>query len=73
MTASKGATLAQKLVRWDAIYFVPIASRGYRYEQEWAFGWGLTRLIAFLAKCEFSEYTCRCQASVAPARSMHRP
>jgi GPI mannosyltransferase 2 len=35
-----------KLTRWDAIYFVRIANRGYLFEQEWAFGWGFTRLIA---------------------------
>lgn len=32
--------LASRLVRWDALYFVNIAQEGYRYEQEWAFGWG---------------------------------
>lgn len=35
-----------KLIRWDAIYFVRVANRGYLFEQEWAFGWGFTRLIA---------------------------
>ncbi|TAQ88039.1 hypothetical protein B7494_g3652 [Chlorociboria aeruginascens] len=30
-----------RLTRWDAIYFVKIASRYYVFEQEWAFGWGL--------------------------------
>lgn len=38
--------LALKLTRWDAIYYVQAAARGYRYEQEWAFGWGFNRLIA---------------------------
>src|SRR5580700_7494161 len=38
-----------KLTRWDAIYFTRIASRDYLYEQEWAFGWGFTRLIKFFA------------------------
>ena len=36
----------QKLVRWDAIYFTAIAQRGYMWEQEWAFGWGYTKLIS---------------------------
>jgi phosphatidylinositol glycan class V len=40
--------LATKLTRWDAIYFTQAAARGYRFEQEWAFGWGLTRLIALV-------------------------
>ena len=35
-----------KLVRWDAIYFVQTAHRGYVFEQEWAFGWGFSRLIS---------------------------
>ena len=39
-----------KLVRWDAIYFAKIAERGYLFEQEWAFGWGFTRLIALLSR-----------------------
>lgn len=37
------------LVRWDAIYFIQVAHRGYEFEQEWAFGWGFTKLLAFLA------------------------
>jgi phosphatidylinositol glycan class V len=45
--------IASKLTRWDAIYFTQAAARGYRFEQEWAFGWGFTRLIALLtaSKC----------------------
>ena len=39
-----------KLVRWDAIYFVEIARRGYSWEQEWAFGWGFTKLLALVSK-----------------------
>ncbi|KAH7342948.1 GPI mannosyltransferase 2 [Rhexocercosporidium sp. MPI-PUGE-AT-0058] len=35
-----------KLTRWDAIYFVKTSRRGYLFEQEWAFGWGFTRVIA---------------------------
>ncbi|QSS49377.1 hypothetical protein I7I53_09705 [Histoplasma capsulatum var. duboisii H88] len=38
-----------KLVRWDAIYFVSIAQRGYIFEQEWAFGYGYTKLLSFLS------------------------
>lgn len=38
--------IVQKLTRWDAIYFVKVAQRGYAFEQEWAWGWGFTRLIA---------------------------
>lgn len=39
-----------KFVRWDAIYFTQIALRGYLFEQEWAFGWGYTRLLNFLMR-----------------------
>lgn len=42
--------LLSKLCRWDAIYFTEIARRGYVHEQEWAFGWGFTRLLSFVAK-----------------------
>ncbi|PKY02590.1 GPI mannosyltransferase 2 [Aspergillus campestris IBT 28561] len=38
-----------KFTRWDSIYFVHIAERGYVFEQEWAFGYGYTRILAFLA------------------------
>lgn len=40
----------EKLVRWDAIYFTLTAQRGYTWEQEWAFGWGFTKLIALMSK-----------------------
>ncbi|GAB7350441.1 hypothetical protein MBLNU459_g1048t1 [Dothideomycetes sp. NU459] len=42
--------VAHKLVRWDSVFFVNIADRGYLFEQEWAFGWGFTRLVSFAAK-----------------------
>ncbi|TVY85509.1 GPI mannosyltransferase [Lachnellula suecica] len=35
-----------KLTRWDAIYFIKSANRGYLFEQEWAFGWGFSQTIA---------------------------
>lgn len=37
-----------KLVRWDAIYFVEIARRGHIFEQEWAFN-GLSSLLAAIS------------------------
>ncbi|KAI5859070.1 GPI mannosyltransferase 2 [Tricharina praecox] len=41
-------TICGSLTRWDAIFFAKIAEpgRGYWNEQEWAFGWGYTRVIA---------------------------
>ncbi|RYP31536.1 hypothetical protein DL767_005714 [Monosporascus sp. MG133] len=40
--------IATKLTRWDAIYFVQAARRGYLFEQEWAFGGGLPTVISFI-------------------------
>ena len=44
------APLLAKFVRWDAIYFTQIARHNYVFEQEWAFGWGFTRVLAMLSK-----------------------
>ncbi|KAK2882626.1 hypothetical protein FQN49_000165 [Arthroderma sp. PD_2] len=38
--------VAHRLARWDSIYFLKGAQRGYVFEQEWAFGYG--RLLSFL-------------------------
>lgn len=43
-----GSFVSEKLTRWDAIYFMKVAERGYLFEQEWAFGWGWTGLIALV-------------------------
>ncbi|KAK7426574.1 ER membrane glycoprotein subunit of the GPI transamidase complex-like protein [Neonectria magnoliae] len=40
--------LAARLTRWDALYFVASAHRGYVYEQEWAFNAGLPALVRLL-------------------------
>lgn len=37
-----------KLVRWDAIYYTSLAARGHVFEQEWAFGIGLSGVISRL-------------------------
>lgn len=37
-----------KLVRWDAIYFSQLSQRGHVFEQEWAFGVGLSRSVSFI-------------------------
>lgn len=38
-----------KLVRWDAIYFTQVADRGHVFEQEWAFGIGVSTVLSKLA------------------------
>lgn len=42
-------TIAVKLTRWDAIYFAQAAHRGALFEQEWAFGWGYTKILDVLS------------------------
>lgn len=39
-----------KFVRWDAIYFTHMAGQGHVFEQEWAWGIGLSSSLSFLAK-----------------------
>jgi phosphatidylinositol glycan class V len=46
--------MLNKLTRWDAIYFIKVATRGYQFEQEWAFGWGFTRFIKLCTACKMS-------------------
>lgn len=39
-----------KLLRWDAIYYVQTARRGHKFEQEWAFGKGVSTLISWTSE-----------------------
>ena len=65
--------LAINLVRWDAVYFVKTAERGYVNEQEWAFSWVFTRLIAFVASCMVFPYGMSiCIAELAHRFSISR-
>ena len=48
--------LVGKLTRWDGIYFVQSSRRGYLFEQEWAFGWGFTRVIALCSQGKQSSH-----------------
>ncbi|EXJ89447.1 hypothetical protein A1O3_02514 [Capronia epimyces CBS 606.96] len=36
-------------VRWDAIYFTHMSEQGHVYEQEWAFGMGISTTISWVA------------------------
>ncbi|KAL8834620.1 MAG: hypothetical protein Q9170_003668 [Blastenia crenularia] len=40
--------LGSRLTRWDAIYFTQSSRRGALFEQEWAFGWGFTKLLKIM-------------------------
>lgn len=42
--------LTTRLTRWDAIYYVRAACEGYVYEQEWAFGAGVSQSIRYISK-----------------------
>lgn len=41
-----------KFVRWDAIYYTEIARNGHVFEQEWAFGKGLSTVLIGVVNCK---------------------
>lgn len=45
-TSTTLLSYSNKLVRWDAIYFVQMAQRGHIFEQEWAFGIGISTILS---------------------------
>jgi hypothetical protein len=42
--------LVSKLTRWDAIYYIQVAQRGHLYEQEWAFGQGISAHLSWSSR-----------------------
>ena len=46
--------IVARLSSWDAIYFVSAARRGYRFEQEWAFGSALPVTVRGILQCKSS-------------------
>ncbi|KAL8926314.1 MAG: hypothetical protein Q9172_001823 [Xanthocarpia lactea] len=54
VTSTVSRALAEKLTRWDAIYFTNIAHRGAVFEQEWAFGWGYAKVVGILGRMFFA-------------------
>ena len=42
--------LALRLFRWDALYFVGVADRGFAHEQEWAFSGVYAQLLSFVGQ-----------------------
>ena len=48
-TAAILQTPILKFVRWDAIYFTHIALEGHVFEQEWAFGVGLSSPVSLIS------------------------
>jgi phosphatidylinositol glycan class V len=52
LSSSYGDRIALKLLRWDSLYFVMTAKRGYLYEQEWAFSWAYSKFLSTFKDCK---------------------
>ncbi|KAL8850777.1 MAG: hypothetical protein Q9221_004275 [Calogaya cf. arnoldii] len=57
--------LADKLTRWDAIYFVNIAHRAAKFEQEWAFNGGYAKTVGILSRVLFAAHIGVVETAVA--------
>lgn len=49
--------MIRSLVRWDSIYFTNMAQRGHLYEQDWAFGIGISSTLSWLARSTYRKST----------------
>lgn len=63
---SEPLTGSLKFARWDSIYFLNIAEKGYTYEQEWAFGY--PKLLSWFVSGMYFSSNHR----VLPARRLTR-
>ena len=48
---NKNSTILESFIRWDSVYFLSIAQRGYAYEQEFAFFPGYPILMRIVMSC----------------------
>ena len=49
---SGGGRVWSKWVRWDAVYFTQMARNGHVYEQQWAFGIGISTILLRFSQCK---------------------
>jgi len=52
LSSSRLDRLTLNLFRWDALYFVKAAQRGYVHEQEWAFSWAYSHILNTVGQCK---------------------
>lgn len=53
-----------KFVRWDAIYFTHMTDQGHVFEQEWAWGVGLSTTLSWTAGCMVAKLDCLAAANL---------
>ncbi|EXJ95258.1 hypothetical protein A1O1_00378 [Capronia coronata CBS 617.96] len=61
-------------VRWDAVYFTHMSQHGHVYEQEWAFGMGLSTAISGIARLlskSFSFFSAQSSVLIAGLALSH--
>lgn len=68
-----GASLVTRFASWDAIYFLTAARRGYRFEQEWAFGAPLAITIRAIIRGMTTDSAADFPGQKQPHTFAHRP
>lgn len=56
-TSSIVSRITTRLTRWDAIYMISAAWKGYLHEQDWAFSFGYTAIVDWSSKGMFLSHT----------------